>query len=143
MARKKEPEKPANHERWLVSYGDLLTLLFAVFVTLYAMSQADKKKVEEVSASIQQAFNMVDSGGGAARRPAIIYTGKTAVIPELKSRPVPPPVRTLGAVHGKMIANEDDLRAMKASIDAYLLKTGECNHQPKRASGESERGRFF
>ena len=44
MARKKEPEKPANHERWLVSYGDFITLLFAVFVTLYAMSQVDKKK---------------------------------------------------------------------------------------------------
>ena len=44
MARKKEPEKPANHERWLVSYGDFITLLFAVFVTLYAMSQVDKKR---------------------------------------------------------------------------------------------------
>lgn len=44
MARKKEPEKAANHERWLVSYADFITLLFAVFVTLYAMSQTDKKR---------------------------------------------------------------------------------------------------
>ena len=124
MARKKEPEKPANHERWLVSYGDLLTLLFAVFVTLYAMSQADKKKVEEVSASIQQAFNVVNVGSGAARRPAIIDNGKTALIPELTSRPVAPPVRTPGTTRGKTLAGENDFRAMKATIDAYLLKTG-------------------
>lgn len=58
MARKKSPEKGPNHERWLVSYGDFITLLFAVFVTLYAMSQVDKKKVEEVQQSYKSAFNM-------------------------------------------------------------------------------------
>jgi chemotaxis protein MotB len=51
MARKKKPEKHANHERWLVSYGDLLTLLFAVFVVMYAMGQSDKKKAEEAAAA--------------------------------------------------------------------------------------------
>jgi len=107
----------------MVSYADLLTLLFAVFVTLYAMSQADKKKVEEVSASIQQAFNMVNVGSGAAK-PAVIYNGKTGVIPELTSRPAPSPVRTPGAIYGKTLASENDFRAMKASIGAYLLKTG-------------------
>ena len=58
MARKKEPEKAANHERWLVSYADFITLLFAVFVTLYAMSQTDKKKVEQVAASYRSAFGI-------------------------------------------------------------------------------------
>ena len=46
MALKREPEKHANHERWLVSYADFITLLFAVFVVLYAMGQSDKKKVQ-------------------------------------------------------------------------------------------------
>lgn len=58
MARKKAPEKAANHERWLVSYADFITLLFAVFVTLYAMSQTDKKKVDEVAASYRSAFGL-------------------------------------------------------------------------------------
>lgn len=58
MARKKSPEKPPNHERWLVSYGDFITLLFAVFVTLYAMSQTDKKKVSEVAESYRSAFGI-------------------------------------------------------------------------------------
>ncbi|MBV5350486.1 flagellar motor protein MotB, partial [bacterium] len=56
MALKRELEKPGNHERWLVSYGDLLTLLLAVFVVMYAMSVSDKKKVEEVAALMRESF---------------------------------------------------------------------------------------
>ena len=56
--RKKEHEKEPNHERWLVSYADFITLLFAVFVTLYAMGQVDKKKTEQVIQSLHQAFGM-------------------------------------------------------------------------------------
>ena len=43
MSRKKHPEH-VNHERWLVSYADFITLLFAFFVVLFASSQSDKKK---------------------------------------------------------------------------------------------------
>ena len=56
MAIKREPEKHANHERWLVSYGDFLTLLFAVFVAMYAMGQTDKKKAEELTQSLRESF---------------------------------------------------------------------------------------
>ena len=60
--RKQEHEKEPNHERWLVSYADFITLLFAVFVTLYAMSYTDKQKVEQVIASYNAAFGMTKSG---------------------------------------------------------------------------------
>ncbi|WP_404813550.1 flagellar motor protein MotB [Geomonas subterranea] len=66
MARKKEPDKEPNHERWLVSYGDLLTLLFAVFVTLYAMSQADAKKAQQVADSFQNALGITSVGSKPA-----------------------------------------------------------------------------
>ena len=59
MSRKKqEHEKEPNHERWLVSYADFITLLFAVFVTLYAMSQVDKAKVAKIIASTNEAFGV-------------------------------------------------------------------------------------
>jgi chemotaxis protein MotB len=45
-----------SHERWLVSYADFITLMFAFFVVLFATSQADEKKQAEVSQSINQAF---------------------------------------------------------------------------------------
>lgn len=71
MALKKEPEKHANHERWLVSYADFITLLFAVFVTMYAMSQTDKKKVEEVAAAMRESFGYSTSCSRATRGVAV------------------------------------------------------------------------
>jgi len=46
----------ANHERWLVSYADFITLLFAFFVVLYSSSQVDKRKVGRLATAIQVAF---------------------------------------------------------------------------------------
>jgi chemotaxis protein MotB len=56
--RKKEPEH-TSHERWLVSYADFITLLFAFFVVLYASSQVDKRKVGMLSMAIQVAFQQL------------------------------------------------------------------------------------
>ena len=57
MARKKRHEEHANHERWLVSYADFITLLFAFFVTLYAISQVDAKKMTRLAQSMHVAFD--------------------------------------------------------------------------------------
>ena len=56
MARKKKPEEPENDERWMVSYADFVTLLFAFFVVMFASSQADKGKAAQVSNSVRQAL---------------------------------------------------------------------------------------
>jgi chemotaxis protein MotB len=56
MRRRKKQEEHVNHERWLVSYADFITLLFAFFVVLYASSQVDKRKVGMLALSIQVAF---------------------------------------------------------------------------------------
>jgi len=52
-------EEKENHERWLVSYADMVTLLFALFVVLYAISQVNQKKFDEVSTSLAVAFGKV------------------------------------------------------------------------------------
>ncbi len=57
MARKPEPEKAANHERWLVSYADFITLLFAFFVVMFATSSSDDVKREKASQGMQAAFS--------------------------------------------------------------------------------------
>ena len=56
MSRRRQHEEHVNHERWLVSYADFITLLFAFFVVLYASSQVDKRKVGKLALSIQVAF---------------------------------------------------------------------------------------
>jgi chemotaxis protein MotB len=59
MAKKKHhAEEHVNHERWLVSYADMITLLMVLFVVLYAMGQTDKSKLEVLRSSLQRAFSV-------------------------------------------------------------------------------------
>jgi chemotaxis protein MotB len=55
-ARAKKPPAPENHERWLISYADFITLLFAFFVVMFASSQTDKAKAQRMSESITGAL---------------------------------------------------------------------------------------
>lgn len=57
MARKKPPEEHENAERWLVSYADFITLLFAFFVILYAISSVNEGKYRVLSDSLISAFH--------------------------------------------------------------------------------------
>ncbi len=120
MARKKEPEKPANHERWLVSYADFITLLFAVFVTLYAMSQTDKKKVEEVAASYRAAFGV--TVGTDASKPSLIPKSNMLPMPQNKPQ-VKEAEKPQGKGDGKLKtqATKKDFQAMLISLEKYLL----------------------
>jgi chemotaxis protein MotB len=56
MARKKRIEEHENHERWLVSYADFITLLFAFFVVMYSISSVNEGKYRVLSDSIVAAF---------------------------------------------------------------------------------------
>ncbi|HUI55983.1 MAG TPA: flagellar motor protein MotB [Bryobacteraceae bacterium] len=56
MARKKQHAAHANHERWLVSYADFITLLFAFFVVMFASSQTDKAKARMVGDAVKEAL---------------------------------------------------------------------------------------
>lgn len=67
MARKKKPEEHENLERWLVSYADFMTLLFATFVVLYALSQLNVNEFKKVEESLRKAFSvqsLLDGGSG-------------------------------------------------------------------------------
>lgn len=59
MAKKKPPEEPENLERWLVSYGDFITLLFATFVVLYALAQVDATDFAKLEESLKSAFGQM------------------------------------------------------------------------------------
>jgi chemotaxis protein MotB len=56
MARKSKPEQHANHERWLVSYADFITLMFAFFVVMFASAETNKSKAQRVSESVRKAL---------------------------------------------------------------------------------------
>jgi chemotaxis protein MotB len=54
--RRKKHVTHENHERWLVSYADFITLLFAFFVVMFASSQTDRSKAQQVSDSVKKAL---------------------------------------------------------------------------------------
>ncbi len=54
--RRRRGEDHENHDRWLVSYADFITLLFAFFTTLYAISVMDSAKGERLVRSIRESF---------------------------------------------------------------------------------------
>jgi len=56
MARRVKQAEAENHERWLVSYADFITLLFAFFVVMFASSQVDKGKQQQVADAVRKAF---------------------------------------------------------------------------------------
>jgi len=59
MSRRKRSIRHLNHERWLVSYADFITLLFAFFVVMYSAAQVDKRKVGKIATAIQVAFQQL------------------------------------------------------------------------------------
>jgi hypothetical protein len=94
MAKKHKHEEHVNHERWLVSYADMMTLLFALFVVLYAMGQSELAK-KEFAESVRWAFHISgdgktkdtgifddQKGGGDVLAPAQLVTAQNGAMRE-------------------------------------------------------------
>jgi chemotaxis protein MotB len=63
IKRKREShQEPENHDRWMVSYADFVTLLFAFFVVMYSISSVNKGKFVTFSESLDQALKVEKSG---------------------------------------------------------------------------------
>jgi chemotaxis protein MotB len=62
MAIKRKPPAHENHERWLISYADFITLLFAFFVVMFASSQTDKAKARMIAEAVKNAFEGKTAG---------------------------------------------------------------------------------
>ncbi|VVN94882.1 flagellar motor protein MotD [Pseudomonas fluorescens] len=60
MARRRQPEETVNRERWLVSYADFITLLFAFFVVMYSISSVNEGKYKVISEALIGVFTDAD-----------------------------------------------------------------------------------
>jgi chemotaxis protein MotB len=69
--RRRKSAAPENHERWLISYADFITLLFAFFVVMFASSQADRGRAQEMSESVKKALE----GGKMASLISVVLGG--------------------------------------------------------------------
>jgi chemotaxis protein MotB len=78
MRRRKRQSSHSNRDRWLVSYADFITLMFAFFVVLYAASQVDKRKVGMLALAIQVAFQEMG-----------VFQASTTEVPIDATKPMP------------------------------------------------------
>jgi chemotaxis protein MotB len=117
----------ANHERWLVSYADFITLLFAFFVVMFASTQNDKNKAKDVSESVRQAL---EHGQFSAAISTVLGRGKHEArkaplskdqTPD-KENPTPPPAPP--QTHPPDLAQS--LLTLTRGLDAEL-KNGKLN----------------
>jgi chemotaxis protein MotB len=118
MSRKKKHEH-MNHERWLVSYADFITLLFAFFVVLFASSQSDKKKQLQIAAVMQTAFTPLGAFEAHSKTPPLADgTGTpSTVTPAALALPLPSAMR--------MAETEDALNTLlKEQIAARHIPPG-------------------
>ena len=74
----------SNQDRWLVSYADFITLLFAFFTTMYAISTVDAQKLTKMVSSMQVALNGAETR--AAPRAAACRQARAAPPPRCRTR---------------------------------------------------------
>lgn len=89
MARKRREEEHENHDRWLVSYADFITLLFAFFVVMYAVSSVNEGKYKVLSNSLTNAFS--NTNPIASSQPVVVLQGS----PPIPPRPIVKPDKLL------------------------------------------------
>jgi chemotaxis protein MotB len=136
--RKKHPEH-VNLERWLVSYADFITLLFAFFVIMYALSKSDATKFKAVSESLKSAFapagpssvlNTSSTGGGSTANPFDTMESQTG--------------RIINMPAGKTNTSSDpdpDLQNMKEALEESIsLELGSTDISDKVQMTYDSRG---
>ncbi|MDQ0897122.1 flagellar motor protein MotB [Paenibacillus sp. V4I7] len=123
MSKKKKHEDHEEHidETWLIPYADLLTLLLALFIILFASSQVDSKKYDSIMRSLNNAF----SGGEApfAMSNLIPIDDAANSTKNNNKNQNPPPKeesKTDSQLAAKLQKEEKDLKELKQSMDAYI-----------------------
>lgn len=114
MARRRHEEEHENHERWMVSYADFVTLLFAFFVVMYAISSVNEGKYRVLSNSMMQAFRSASNQPGAT----------VVASPQVVGAIIPPVVSPLPKANpeeeAKRAAYRQKMRSMAEEIKRVL-----------------------
>jgi len=127
MAKKKHAEEHENLERWLVSYADFMTLLFATFVVLYALSQIDLAKLKLLKISIRKAFSaptIMDnqgSGGKKSDDPSMLQSDGKSIMNEGASAdaPITPILESI-----EKQAETENFKDIKSELDKMGKESG-------------------
>ena len=136
--KKHEEEEHENHERWLVSYADMVTLLMCLFIVLFAMSQVDQAKFAALSAGLSASFgapinampgttpegSVLDALPSAVDIAAGIAPGDKAEQSEVDAAAAQAAAERAQRVAAEASAAYDELAAARDEIDAALKAAG-------------------
>ncbi|MEW5771351.1 MAG: flagellar motor protein MotD [Pseudomonadota bacterium] len=145
MARKKLQEEHENHERWLVSYADFITLLFAFFVVMYAISSINEGKYRVLSDSLVSAFQQPPSSDKMVQmqtKESEILEGSGKPIGKAMVRP-----QGQGETPERVAATERMKKVAKNVLDVMqpLIKSGQVRvtQSPKGVTVEINASTLF
>ncbi|MCM3631562.1 flagellar motor protein MotB [Paenibacillus glycanilyticus] len=121
--RKHDDHDEHIDESWLIPYADLLTLLLALFIVLYAASSTDARKFERMSEAFSAAFN---TGAGVLDNPAIIKSGEESQqkIDDEKKTNTDQHENTESNLQELIKKEQEDLEKLKKQLDQYIKKNG-------------------
>jgi chemotaxis protein MotB len=133
MAHRKQHEEHENHEAWAIPYGDLVTLLLAFFVVMYAMSTVNEGKYRVLSDSLNEAFNGQQHQGG-------FIAGGVVGSPEMPRSQVR---RLISAALPGVPAPDRDVRSEIAAAASAEARTSEAPppESPAEQTSDAELGR--
>ena len=112
---KRKFDEYQTNESWLIPYGDMLTLLLALFIILYASSSLDAQKFEQMIESLSNAFNGGQTGGVAL----VVDSENEQPSGQKETEPKdnPPPTAPF---EGEKEREMEDLRALQRKINTYI-----------------------
>ena len=137
-AKKHEEEEHENHERWMVSYADMMTLLLVLFIVLYAMSQVDKAKFAALASGLSESFggpisvtpasspegDPLDGLPGAIDIASAIAPEETVEQAEVDAAAARAALQRADRIEAEAAAAYENMAAVQAKIDAALTAAG-------------------
>ena len=123
MAKRKKHEDHENLERWLVSYADFMTLLFATFVVLYALSQVDASDFAKLEDALKRAFqsNMFDGQESILESSSSIFDGASGATSPIMLEYLSPRYEQDSYEEIEKSINDMNLDGVEAQIDSRGL----------------------
>jgi chemotaxis protein MotB len=128
MARRKKRHEEHPDERWLITYADVLTLMFVLFMVLFSISVVNTSKFDLLKQTLQDAFN---SGLAAGGESVLETTSAEKVAPIVNTPPgqLSPELPTIGGISLEQASPEQalessQLESVKRTIDRAVAKSG-------------------
>lgn len=134
MARRKKTEEHENHERWLVSYADFITLLFAFFVLMYSVSSVNEGKFRAAADSISQAFHPIVALSASPVRidPKITNQLPNLINPDFKAyQRMQEAIKEAGNWGDKVKVAVDKRGTVVTVADTLIFDTGKADIRPE------------